>query len=149
MAVFQWVILCERAVIEEGAKTISLVSILENVQLPTPPRELTKPGQAVPLVPLRFFVVQQWSRSKPRVGERVPGRVRLVGPKKEFSAQEFVVDLTGSERARVISQTIGFPLQGPGLYRCIIEAKLKMKWKTVGGTEFSVAYVDGGAARRH
>jgi hypothetical protein len=149
MAVFQWVILCERAVIEDGTKTISLVSILENIQLPTPPQELTKPGQAVPLVPLRFFVVQQWSRSKPRVGERVPGRVRLIGPKKEFSAQEFVVDLTGSERARVISQTIGFPLQGPGLYKCVIEAKLKMKWKAVGGTEFSVVYVNAGPARRH
>jgi hypothetical protein len=68
---------------------------------------------------------------------------------KKSSAQEFAVDLTGAERAGVISRTIGFPLQGPGLYRCMIEAKLKMQWKTVGGTEFGVAYVDGDSARRH
>lgn len=125
MAVFQWVILCERAIIEEGAKTVSLISMLENIQLPAPPPGLFKSGQAGPVVPLRFFVVQQWSRSKPKAGERVAGRIRLSGPKGEFGSQEFVVDLTGSQRARVISQSIGFPLQGPGLYKCVIEARLK------------------------
>jgi hypothetical protein len=149
MAVFQWVILCERAIIEEGAKAVSLISILESIQLPAPPAHLPKAGRGGPIVPLRFFVVQQWSRSKPRMGERVGGRIRLIGPKNEFGAQEFVVDLTGSQRARVITQAIGFPLQGPGLYRCIVEAKLKTKWTKVGGTEFSLAYMEAGPNLPH
>ena len=140
MASFQWVILCERAVVEEGAKTVSLISILENIQLPVPPHTVQKASPPV-LVPLRFFVVHQWSRSNLKSGERQAGRLRFLGPRGEFATQSFVVDLTDSQRTRLIGQTIGFPLQGPGLYQCVVEAKGKSRWRKVGSTEFNVVYL--------
>src|SRR6185437_1534925 len=130
---------------EDTAKTISIVSILENISLPAPNEEFLKQNQegaAGPLVPLRFFVVHQWARSKTKVGERLASRVRLVGPKGQFALQEYVIDLTASPRARVIGQVIGFPLQGPGVYKCIIEARTKAKWKKFGDTEFTVSYTN-------
>jgi hypothetical protein len=141
MASFQWVILCERAVIEEGAKTVSLISILENIQLPAPPPAIQKSNPPYALVPLRFFVVHQWARSNPKSGERQAGRLKFLGPHGQFAVQDFVVDLTGSQRARIIGQTIGFPLQGTGLYQVVVEAKTKSRWRRVGSTDFNVAYL--------
>lgn len=143
MAVFQWVILCERVIIEESAKTVSLISMIENINLPSPPPELFKDGKR-PLVPFRFYVVHQWARSKPKIGERIPGRVLLVSPSgEEFGTSEFVVDLIATPQARVIGQTIGFPLYGQGVYSCVVQAKVRTKWRKVGGTQFSVAFTDG------
>lgn len=146
MASFQWVILCERAVIEEGAKTISLISILENIQLPAPPPTMQKSVPPYLLVPLRLFVVHQWARSNSKSGERQAGRLRFVGPRGQFAVQDFVVDLTGSQRARIIGQTIGFPLQGPGVYQCVVEAKSKSRWRKVGGTDFNLVYLPASKA---
>lgn len=149
MAVLDWVILCERVILEERARAVSMISILENIQLPTPPEGLSNADEPGPVVPLRFFVVQQWTRSKPKVGERLTGRVRLVGPASQFGARDFLVDLTGTPRARIISQTIGFPLQGEGRYRCIVEANVKTKWRKAGETEFNVVYVNNDQKRRN
>jgi hypothetical protein len=147
MAVLQWVIVCERAITEDQAKTVSLISILENITLPPPPPELLQQGQQA-VVPLRFYVVQLWSRSNVKMGERVPGRVLLSGPNgQQFGASEFVVDLTGSPRARIISQTIGFPLLGPGTYKCIVQSQMKTKWRKVGETEFGVIFTDNASPR--
>jgi hypothetical protein len=143
MAVLQWVIVCERVIIEEQVKAISIISILENIQLPAPPPMLASES----LVPLRFYVVQQWRRSKPKIGERTPGRLRLTGPKGQYGEQEFVVDLTGTQQARVIGQAIGFPLQGPGVYQCVVETKARTKWTKVGGTHFTVTYMQQGRGR--
>lgn len=155
MAVLQWVIICERAIVEEQARTVSLMSIVETITLPPPPPEMLT-QEARPLVPFRFYVVHQWSRSNPKIGERAAGRVLLVGPNgEEFGTSEFVVDLTASERARVIGQTIGFPLFGAGVYKCLVQSKVRTRWRKLGQTEFGVTFVDGSAnpqrqpTRRH
>jgi hypothetical protein len=147
MASFQWVILCERAVVEDGTKTVSLIAILENILLPAPPPEVQKSSPPYFLVPLRFFVAHQWARSNPKSGERQAGRLRFIGPQGQFAVQDFVVDLTGSQRARVIGQTIGFPLQGPGAYQCVVEAKTKSRWRKVGSTDFNVTYASESKVR--
>jgi hypothetical protein len=140
MAVLQWAIVCERAIVEEQTNIVSLVSIVETINLPPPPPDFAKNG-SVPLVPFRFFVVHQWARSNPRLGERIPGRLVLLGPnKQQFGVSEFVVDLTATPRARIIGQTIGFPLYGAGVYRCVVEAKVRTKWRKVGQAEFGVAF---------
>lgn len=52
MAKCEWVIICERAIIEETAKTVSLMSIIENLALSAPPPGFLKQGQQPgPLVP--------------------------------------------------------------------------------------------------
>lgn len=140
MASLQWAILCERAIVEDKANTVSLISVLENVTLPKPPAGAI-PADQRPFVPLRFYVVQQWARSKSTIGERVPGRVLLIGPNREqFGAAEFVVDLTAAPRARIISQAIGFPLFGSGTYACVVQAQVRTTWRKVGRVEFGVVF---------
>jgi len=155
MAVLQWAIVCERTIIEQQTGVISLIAILETVMLPQPPPDFVEDPTQRPVVPQRFYVVQQWARSNPKIGERAPGRVRLLAPNGEqYGTSEFVVDLTAAPRARIVGQTIGFPLFGEGMYKCLIEAKVKTKWRKVGETEFGVAFAEPGARqpfarRRH
>lgn len=148
MAVLQWAIVCERTVIEQQTGVVSLVAILETVTLPPPPPGFLEKQQP-PLVPYRFYLVHQWKRSNPDIGERVPGRVLLLAPNgQQYSSSEFLVDLTATPRARIIGQTIGFPLYGEGSYRCVIETKVRTKWRKAGETEFGVAFAQSGTPRR-
>src|ERR1700723_95675 len=142
MARLDWVILCERAVIEAcPGSTISLVGLLESVAMPAPPPEIAQQGQLVG-VPFRFYVVQQWVRAQAKISERVPARVVLKGPnKKQFGIAEFSVDLTAGPKARVVSQLGGFPLAGAGIYKCLVQAKRGKDWRTLGETEFTVVFL--------
>lgn len=142
MAILQWTIICERAIIEEQTKTVSLMSMVENITLPLPPADFAKQVPP-PLVPFRFYVVLQFARSKPGIGERAPGRVLMIAPnEKQFGESEFVVDLTATPRARVILQTIGFPLMGAGLYRSLVQMKVRTQWRKAGQAEFGVVFTE-------
>jgi len=148
MATLQWAIMCERAILEEQTGVVSLIAVLETVMLPPPPPSFLEDQQQRPVVPYRFYLVHQWARSNPEIGERVPGRILLLAPNGEqYGSSEFVVDLTAAMRARIIGQTIGFPLFGPGVYRCVIQTRVKTKWRKAGETEFGVAFVEPGATR--
>lgn len=141
MAKVDWVVLCERAIIEAQAGTISLVALLENVSMPAPPSEITQPGQLIG-VPFRFYVVQQWMRAKAKISERVPARLVLKGPNsKQFGITEFSVDLMAAPRARVITQLGGFPLAGAGTYKCLVQAKQGKGWRTLREAEFNVVFL--------
>jgi hypothetical protein len=148
MARLQWVVLCERAIVEDQAKTISLISILENIQLPSPPPQLLQNDQNV-VLPLRFFVVHQWTRSNPKIGERIATRVLLRDPTgKQYGSQEALVDLTDSIRGRVIGQVVGVPFRGEGVYKCVVQAKVRAAWRTAGTSEFGLIYQTS-ALRKH
>lgn len=143
MAKVDWIILCERTIVEAApGNTISLVALLENVTTLAPPPEITQDGKFG--VPFRFYVVQQWVRAKPKISERVPARLMLKAPNnKQFPVAEFSVDLTTAPKARVISVLAGFPLAGAGIYKCLVQAKRGQSWRTLRETEFNVVYVAG------
>jgi hypothetical protein len=138
------VILCERAIIEEQSKALSLVCLVENITLPAPPPELKVDGKQI-AVPFRFYVVQQWSRTKLAVKEAAEGRVLFKGPNgKQFGSVGFVIELRKTPRARVISQSFGFPLVGAGAYKCIVQLKGSKNWRTLQEAEFNVIFGDPG-----
>lgn len=138
MARLQWVILTERTIIEAQSNTVSLLSIVETVNLPPPPAIELQPGQTF-LVPFRFYVNQQWARSDVNRGERVSGRVLLTGPnKKPYARTDFEVNLDVALRGRVIGQVMGFPYLGEGEYPIVVQVRHGTRWRTVGGTQFDV-----------
>jgi hypothetical protein len=148
MARLHWVIVCERAILEEQARTVSLMSVVENIQIPRPPKSAGPDGSPI-FIPFRFYVVNQWGRANPKIGERLSSRIRLLAPSgKQYGSSEFLVDLVAAPKARVICQAIGFPLEGAGTYRCVVEAKVRTKWRKAGDTEFSVTFLDGAKAPR-
>jgi hypothetical protein len=149
MAAVEWMILCERAIIEAQAGTVSMMALVENVTLQAPPKELTSDGQTL-LVPFRFYAVQQWLRSRPKKAEKPLARMLLVGPNnKELGHSDFTVDLSSTPKARVIIQSGGFPLMGEGPYKCVVQAKIGKTWRTLASTEFSVVFLQGAPIVKH
>lgn len=153
MARLEWVILTERTIIEEHTHNVSLQSIVETITLPPPPEQLTKASQTIG-VPFRFYVNQQWTRSKPNIEERVFGRVLLLGPNgKPYGQSNFEVDLVRTGRSHVIGQVMAFPLLGEGSYPVRVQVRHGTRWRTVGETQFAVVFnaqlgIDG-LAKRH
>lgn len=144
MAKVDWVILCERAIIEAQANTISLVALVENLNMPAPPPEMSQPGKSV-VVPFRFYIVQQWLRARPNIAERVPARLALKGPdNKQMPIMEFSVDLTAAPRARVITQAPGLTLAGEGIYKFLVQAKQGSSWRTLREAELNVVFLPDG-----
>lgn len=140
MASLQWLLLCERAIVEDQAQTISLVSLLENIAIPAPPSP-TAPDSQPFFLPVRFWIVQQWQRTNPKVGERVAVRVQLMGPdNKVFAAYEAVADLVTTPRQRLMSPVMGIPLVSQGIYKCVVQHKVRTKWRKAGIYEFGVSY---------
>lgn len=149
MARCQWVILCERAFVEEQSKTVSIVGILETINVMRVPATANPNVRVHTVLPLRFFVVQQWERTNPKIGERVATRTRLIGPDgKQFGDQETVIDLTASIRTRVIGQAFGIPSHKEGLIKCVIEARVRNKWQKAGESEFGIIFQTG-PGRKH
>jgi hypothetical protein len=146
VAKLDWVILCERAVVEAApVNTVSLVALIENISILTPPKEITKTGQIIG-VPFRFYAVQQWSRGKAKKGERTSGRLVFKGPNgKEFGNTLFNVDLMAVPRTRLVTQAMGFPLVGAGAYKCIVEVKRGKGWRALQETEFNVILLPRGS----
>jgi hypothetical protein len=142
MARLEWVILTERTIIEAQSGVVSLMSLVENINVEQPPGQ-PPPGVKV-AVPFRFYVNQQWARSYADRGERIEGRLTLHGPnKKPYLVVPFEVDLEKSQRTRLITGLVGFPALGQGEYPAVVQVRKGKRWQTVGKTQFMVTIKDG------
>ena len=140
MATLKWLILCERAVVEQQTGSLSMVALVENIAMPSPPPELAEKGQIA--VPFRFYAVQHWARSELNEEEQPQARMLMIGPNgKDLAHNEYLVDLRLHPKANVIGQSMGFPLVGEGAYKCRVQVKTGSKWRTLGESEFRVTYV--------
>jgi len=140
MAKVDWVILCERAVAEAQTNTVSLVCILESITLAgAPPADVKGVG-----VPFRFFVVQQWLRTKVQISEMVEARLALKSPDgKMLGHIDYIVDLRKTPAARVISQIPAFSFAGAGVYKVHIQAKYGSTWRALRETQFTLVVGPG------
>lgn len=140
MSRLEWVIVTERTIVEAVTGVVSLQSIVETITVPPPPPEMLEKGSKA-AVPFRFFLNHQWVRSDVNRGERLDGRVVFLGPdKKPYFSMPFAINLEATARARLITQTPGFPLLGEGEYAFLIQERRGKRWRTVGRTQFEVRF---------
>lgn len=128
-----WGLLCQNAIIDRQTNLVSLINVLEEVQLPEePPRvEGTQPmiglqGAAV--------LVMLWARSDEQAGETGHCRIQLRGPDgaHSVSSARAAIDLTAFLRIRFLAQFPGFPYVGPGTYHFEVQAEEPdQSWTTV------------------
>jgi hypothetical protein len=153
MAKLDWIILCERAMIEAQTNIVSITGIVENVVIGVPPSDMIPSDGKLLAVPFKFYIVAQWTRSKLAVAEAAPGRFLFKGPdKKQHGHMDFIVDLTNTPRARVISLSMGFPMAGAGDYTCVVQMKRGKAWHTAGSASFTVIFAaqnGGSEATKH
>lgn len=135
MAKLLWIIACQRAIVDRENGTITLVDVVENVNIPAPPPEI---AAKKPLVPFRFAVVTQWERSDFDKSETLEGRVRLLTPSGKRYGESIFSLMIQQRRAQIITAAHGFRYTGPGAYSVRVELNISGKWRKVGSTSFQV-----------
>jgi hypothetical protein len=116
-----WSVLCSKSTIDRETNNISLIEVLEQLEVtvrsmgPTPP-----PG-----VPLTAELVTLWAREDPSRPTSGRGRSRLLDPQdNELGAFEYEIDLDTAPRHRSQGRIQGLRLAGNGWYNWEVAFRL-------------------------
>jgi hypothetical protein len=114
----EWVLCCERVIIDAQTNNATLVNVLEQLNLPE-----RNDDADVALVPLAFTIIATWSGEEGRAGES-QYRLRFVdGAGQEIFAENHIVRFApGFHRMRSQVVMFGFPVRASGQYT--IESQL-------------------------
>lgn len=92
-----WTVLCARSIIDQSSNNISLLDIIEQINVQAPPLQEGQEG----MLPIHGELVTLWTRSAENQPCRGDARVRLVGPSgTTMHEKDYSVDLMVSERTR-------------------------------------------------
>lgn len=120
---------CEKVVIEDESKNVSVLSILETVTV-TMPRGAAPPAQNASIrMPWAIFAL--WQKDKDESGE-FESKSALVSPAGELLAETPIAKLSfgANSRQQVVNRMAEFPIWAPGA------CQLKLMVKTSRDTGF-------------
>ena len=110
----RFAIFCESATIDSESNNVSLINVIDQIQLKGPPDQ-SPPEEAV--IPFSGSLVVLTERSDLDVPESGNGRIALRTPdNREFRSATFVADLSIHFRVRTVLRLNVFPYAGPGIY---------------------------------
>jgi hypothetical protein len=142
MAKFVWAIMCDRAILS-SRNTVTLVDLLEEVQMPRPPNELIAKGKPQLVIPMRFAVVSLWERSDAKDTERASARMRFLAPNNKVIGETPIqIDLKTFPRFRALAEAQALPYFGPGEYAFRFELRVGERWRAVGSTQFTLRLIE-------
>ncbi len=140
MAKHVWTILSNKTMIDRTSNAISLIDVIEQINLSGSGLNEYKKGREV-VIPFNYSLATLWIRSDPKKPEKVNSRTTLFTPDNKISySQEIEIDLTNHQRRRSIIDFRSLPLSGPGTYKYKIEQKAGKNWKTVATFPFDVFF---------
>ncbi len=114
-----WSVLCARTVIDSETNNISLIDVLEQLNLKVEP----VPDGKVGLVPIPYEVVSFWRRTRSNEPTQGRARLRLLAPdgKEIGPAHEVQLDLSAHPRLRSRARGLGIPVLVSGEYHFTVE----------------------------
>ena len=127
-----WALLCDYVITNQQTNNISLIEIIEQINVPAPaPGSLAEfTEQSATFLNMSLVVV--WARSDrdaPEIGQARVGIVAPDGRKSQFA--EYEVDLIDTQHTRAVGQIVGFPpltQEGEHLFR--VEKQISdSEWK--------------------
>jgi hypothetical protein len=135
MAVHAWSVVCDRVVVDQASKEISLMFLREGVLIrPTTERPIST-------IPVSFLVVSLWIRNEIDTPEKASTRVAVLSPNGKVIGRpiETEVDLTKGTALRSQVAFKGMPMVGAGFYWFHIQQKTgRGRWSTVAKLPFEV-----------
>lgn len=125
-----WSVLCLKSVIDKDTNNITLVEVLEQLNLVVPPL----PPQERNILPVEYEIVSFFTRETDNQPSQGSVRITLQGPSGNALEEpnQFAIDLSVSERMRHRTRMAGVPLVGPGLYNFLVEYnnETDLTWRT-------------------
>jgi hypothetical protein len=126
---------CDRVIIDEASKTLSLITILEQVESPAPPSTNVA-------VALTWFAVALWQRLPEDEGKTYEQRTYLVQPDGSKTLEGSASFRLTERTHRVLSRTHGFPISQAGDYLLTLALREKdagEEWVTMA--EFPIRVI--------
>ena len=134
-------IVCNRSIVDVLDNQISLVALLETINVPLPP------GAAVPersYTPITWSAVARWERLPEDADKTFEQRTQLIEPGgQEVLHQVSTFDMT-QRGQRIIVNGTGFPVAQPGLYVFRIslrQAESDQPWQPVAEYPIQVIHL--------
>jgi hypothetical protein len=136
-----WSVLCLKSVIDKDTNNITLVDVLEQLNVVISPVPSPQ-GRAV--LPVEYELISFFTREGDNQPCRGAMRITLQGPSGNAidEPNQFPIDLSASfERSRNRTRMAGIPLVGPGIYNFLVEYQDEMDtgWKTAARLPLQVA----------
>jgi hypothetical protein len=145
MAKLNWVIFCERAVIDSASNSLSVMNVLDEVHAMRPTADQIKAAAGRPMATaLACAVVTYWERSKPKRAENGQMMLRLINPKGKTLIESLTqsLDLRKAFRSRLIANLPALPIDSEGTYLWRVYLRSKRQWKPVGEVSFVFGYLE-------
>jgi hypothetical protein len=133
-----WTVLCTKCIVDPESRNATLVEVLDQLNVPTPP------GFPI-IVPIQMDLVTAWFRGNPDVPERGTGRISLLMPDgSSTAAQEYVIDMTEFPRSRTITRSGGIIINGAGTYSFRVEVRDDgtADWRLAASLPLSVVLIE-------
>lgn len=134
MIQYAWGIACVRSITDPNSKNLSLIDVVEQINIPT--------GVTFPAVaPVQLDVVTTWYRSDPATPERGTGRILVRYPNGESDeVSQYAVDLTSMFRLHAITRIAGLKLVEVGIYFLGIDVREdgQQQWRRVGDVPLNI-----------
>jgi hypothetical protein len=143
MAKLNWVIFCERSVVDSSSNSLSVMNILEEVRAMQPPVDVIKAAAGRPIgAPLSCAIVMNWERSQPNRPEGATSvMLRLVNPKGSTLLEtQLPLDLRKSLRARLTATLSVLPADLEGTYRWRVLLQRKTRWVVEGEVNYAFSF---------
>lgn len=110
-----WSVLCETSILDQDSKLLSLINVLEQLNIP----ETSSPDHELPVV---VNLVSTWIRTDLNVPSQGQSRINFVSPSGTvLQSLNNEVDLTKYERLRARGQFRGLKLPEEGQYYFDVE----------------------------
>ncbi len=129
-----WTVLCTRSIYDSESNNVSLIEVLEQINLPS---DASFPAH----IGIQLDLVSLWIRSTHNEPTKGLARVTFVTPSKEkLDPIELPIDLTKSERHRTRFRFVGLPIKEPGYHYFLVRysEEGKSKWKQAAKVPLSI-----------
>ncbi len=135
-----WSVLCERSIIDKDSKNISLIEVIE---------QLNVRGDAVDrVIPIRLFLVTLWERSSKSDPVRASARLRFLDPQGnlvEKSEWKYSIDFKDYTRMRFRYAMNGLKVKGQGrhCFHLALYREKEKKWNQVATIPVLINIIEG------
>jgi hypothetical protein len=132
-----WTVVCSNSVTDAESNNVSLLNVLEQVNVT---------GESIPggVLPAQVDIVTLWSRADYQAPERGYGRITFLSPSGSQLGEpmEFPVDLSQHHRGRSRHRLIGLPLEEAGRYvfRINFRSENEEAWHQVASVPLEVTF---------
>jgi hypothetical protein len=133
-----WTVACMHAVIDQESNLVSLLDVIEQINIPGKPA----PDKAVGLT---LDLTTLWVRENPETPEKGRARITLVSPSgAELKSIIMDVDLSAHERLRSRGRFVGIPAPEDGRYTFRVDSapENSEEWIQVALIPLQIAFVE-------